>query len=510
MKHTGHLLKFAAVAAIVSATLGPSLAPRHSQAAAGWQGTITMWAQSYTPSNKPAVAGAPPPHHAFFTLAAQWEKLHPGVTIQFVTIPAASGAANQYTILRTLMAGNSAPDIFFFQPSQSVGEQDSWLASKLIIPLTSYLDKPDPYAPSFKTWGSIFLPPWSSYARATNGDYATVPVNTVAAGIYYNVTMMAKLGIHMPPATWAEFAADCAKIKAAGYGAFGTPNWAVPFWETNAFGPVFLQNDIKKFATLTYNQATYSPNGVNPEEWSRAFLKLGYKFSTDPGIVAMTAFLHNFVQTSFTTGWAGTSADTSFVQGREAFFFDGTWENPTLIADKLPFKYATFWFPPITKVTSPLAATGAAATPAGVGGFGGVSYAVNGNDATSAKLPLIIDWLQYITAPKQDGVLVNDEPDFLPADHGVSGNASIANMFAPVASSLANSQGNPPIDMFDWFTPADTTAMARIFNLYLLGSMSQSSFLSQADALALHSAKALVAANDKTKNKNGTWDLSKW
>ncbi|WP_051838635.1 ABC transporter substrate-binding protein [Streptomyces sp. NRRL WC-3742] len=69
-------------------------------------------------------------------------------------------------------------------------------------------------------------------AGAINGKSYQLPWNTQAIPqVYYNKDDFAKAGIANPPTTWAEFLADCAKLKAAGItpieiGGGGTDTWA--------------------------------------------------------------------------------------------------------------------------------------------------------------------------------------------------------------------------------------------------------------------------------------------
>jgi multiple sugar transport system substrate-binding protein len=48
-----------------------------------------------------------------------------------------------------------------------------------------------------------------------------LPIRASARAMYYNVELLAKVGITTPPATWEELQADAEKLKAAGIAAFG-------------------------------------------------------------------------------------------------------------------------------------------------------------------------------------------------------------------------------------------------------------------------------------------------
>ena len=59
-----------------------------TRTSAGFHGTITMWAQAYTPTKSMKISSTnPTPRRALLILAGTWEKMHPGVHIKFVQGP---------------------------------------------------------------------------------------------------------------------------------------------------------------------------------------------------------------------------------------------------------------------------------------------------------------------------------------------------------------------------------------------------------------------------------------
>lgn len=67
--------------ALLAAASGSGVSRGAQDAASGWQGTITFYAQSYTPNSQ--LEGAVP-LTAFQQVADEYQQSHPGVTIQFV------------------------------------------------------------------------------------------------------------------------------------------------------------------------------------------------------------------------------------------------------------------------------------------------------------------------------------------------------------------------------------------------------------------------------------------
>ncbi len=502
-------------ASLTSLTLSAPTGVRAAPSRVGYQGTITMFAQGYNPpSATHAVSGQTVVNHnALSKLAATWEKSHPGVTIKFVDLTATGGTNDAYyTALRTRLTGGTAPDLFWMQ--SDVQASDPYLRSGLILDLTPYLNGPNKYIPGNRRWNDAFQPPWQTYGRNTSDRYATVPQDIVSTGVYYNKAITDKLHLRMPPASWAEFLQDQQTIKNAGYLAMYGPSYCLVkcHWYWTAIGSQFMLGEQAALASLTYHP-DYVPGVVTAEDWARAVTKKHYLLSTDPGFIAATRNLKEWSQ-SWAPGWASdTTGDTKgqqlFASGRLAFFWDGTWLLPTLNQLKLPFSFGSFWYPPVTRATSPQAPA-RPQTPPGVGCICGVSYAAPASLAHSPKLPLVLDWLQYITAPKNDATIVNEHPASLPVTKGADGAPAIASLFKGEAVTAKYGGQFPISPPFQALAPDDTDAWYRDTVLYLQGATSERDYLVQLDDLMTHSAHELIAQNDKTKSASGTWDLTKW
>jgi len=518
MKLSRRLSAMMAASLVAISLAVPAAAPgvvRAARTHAGYQGTITMYAQGYNP---PSATHTTPGqtvvnHNALSTLAMAWEKNHPGVTIKFVDLTAVGGTNDAYfTALRTRLTGGTAPDLFWMQ--SDIQTFDPYLRSGLILDLTPYLNGPNKYIPGNRRWNDAFQSPWQTYGRNASGQYATVPQNIVSTGVYYNKAITDKLHLRMPPASWAEFLQDQQKVKDAGYLAmYGYTGCLVKcHWYWTAIGSQFMLGEQSRLASLTYHP-DYVPGVVTAEDWARAVTKLHYLLSKDPGFIAA---IRNFKTWShyFAPGWASdTTGDTKgqqlFASGRLAFFWDGTWLLPSLKQLKLPFPFGSFWYPPVTRATSPLAPA-QALTPFGVGCICGISYAAPASLAHSPKLPLVLDWLQYITTPANDATVVNEHPDSLPVVRGAAGAPAIASLFTGEAVTAKYGGQFPISPPFQALAPDDTDAWYRDTVLYLQGATSEPDYLAQLDGLMAHSANELIAQNDKAKTKAGTWDLTRW
>ncbi len=329
----------------------------------------------------------------------------------------------------------------------------------------------------------------------------------VTTGVYYNKVITQKVGLRLPPRTWAEFMSDLQRVKSAGYLAFGgdagmTSSW----WPYGMFVPQFLTQDVKKYATLTY-QPDYIPGVMTTEDWARAVIKLGYRPSEDPGMQEAFRAWKDWAQ-YWNPGWASANQGNPvslFENGKLAFLWEGSWEVPVFKAANLGFSYGSFWYPPVTRATS-TAAPNPPVTPTGVGGYC-CGFALPSALRSSPKLPLVVDFLRFITTPRNDAAIVDEHPTDVPAIRGAEGDPAISSLFVG-ETTKARTRGQLPIYAGGPITDVPTQIADE--QQYLLGAITEREFLTRLDDLFVAGAKAAVAQNDKTKSKTGTWALSKW
>lgn len=213
-------------------------------------------------------------------------------------------------------------------------------------------------------------------------------------------------------------------------------------------------------------------------------------------------------------GWASDqSGDTKAMQlfqsGKLAFMWEGSWVVPQLKALNLPFKYASFTLPPVTSATSKLVTT--PTSPMAAGGYGAHNYMVTYKDSQDpTKMAAIVDYLQYITTPTNDATIVNESPQFIPSVAGAKGDPAIASLFKSFAGQ-GKYAGQTPVSAYEcMWTPDGWDQFNRALTSYMQGAESQASLLATADSLDVSGAQKFIAANDMSKVKGGTWDLTKW
>lgn len=124
-----------------------------------YKGNIIFFAQAYTPVTPTPTQ--PHPLAYLNRIIAQYEQLHPGITIQLV--PPAQVTGNYVTWLRTQIAGAQAPDIFWAQWSTV----DSDLPHSTVLALDPWMANPDPYVASAAS-SSTTRPLRAAFSAATS------------------------------------------------------------------------------------------------------------------------------------------------------------------------------------------------------------------------------------------------------------------------------------------------------------------------------------------------------
>lgn len=145
------------------------------------------------------------------TVAREFEKTHPKVTVQYTPIPGGYlDIVNKMSLL--FRTPSTAPDVAEL-PAGQLGE---WASSGYLLPVNKYL-------PSATYWNDI--PKTVQNETLIGGKYYGVNHGENTNGLWYNMPMFRKAGLPVPwhPKTWADVIAAAAQIKAKVPGV--TPLW---------------------------------------------------------------------------------------------------------------------------------------------------------------------------------------------------------------------------------------------------------------------------------------------
>ena len=186
-----------------------------------------------------------------------------------VTLESRPGGTEGDNLVKTRLATGSMDDLFQYNAGSLMNNLNP---TKNLIPLDdqSYVkDYSDPFKVSVtsSTDGKIYGAPWGA------GN---------AGGIMYNIKVYKELGLSVPK-TWAEFMANCAKIKAAGKTAviqsYGT-TWTSQLFVLADFGNVNVA-DPTWAPSYTANKAKYvDPPAIEGFQHVEDTYKAGY-FNSD-------------------------------------------------------------------------------------------------------------------------------------------------------------------------------------------------------------------------------------
>jgi ABC-type glycerol-3-phosphate transport system substrate-binding protein len=232
MMHTRsrRLLAAAAVLASISGTLLPA------RAAVSHAGvTITVW-HEYSKGNLAA----------FNHLIAAFEAANPSITVQ----QAASVNYNAlFQKLQSAIFAGNPPTL-----AQAYEDQVEQFDTKnhAVVDLTPVIKGPQGL--STADIQDFYTSMWAD--GMLDGKRLMMPFSKSDIVLYYNPALLAKYGITAPPATWSQFAADCAKVTQISNGRAG--QWCMTYqvdestwyaWEHEWGNPVLNAKHQPTFAT---------------------------------------------------------------------------------------------------------------------------------------------------------------------------------------------------------------------------------------------------------------------
>lgn len=432
-----------------------------------WKGTITFYAQSYTPAQpgKKYPKGSTQLHE-FQILANQFEHLYPGIHIRFIRGNFQS--TNQQVV--TKAAAGTMYDIYWNQ----VLAFNTEFPKGIVYNLAPYFQKPNPYIPGNKRWIDVMNPNLTAVTRAADGQIYEVNGDYLGVEFFYNKTLFKKAGITGPPKTWAALMGDVKRLKAHGI----IPGASIPtydWWVWACLGNYLGLPTLKEISSFSKqpgvteydNAIAYAKGILNPAKNPRIMAwwpvaKQLYKYF-DPNV---TVIPWNAVPTGAATD------QTLFAAGKVAMVFEGTWLPNTVKASnngKTPFPIGSFPFPSL-KGTSKYATSYNTAGDIG-GPQAAYQFAISTPRADQSmsqpgKFQAVLDWLRFIATPQHDQAVVNELGSFAPTFKGTTP--------VPALKSVQSDFNRPwyQEDAGLFWTVAGYTTIRNIFQEYVSGHLS--------------------------------------
>ncbi len=265
--------------ALVAAATGAAARARSEKTV-----TVTFW-------NAYSTGGAEVQHINKVIIPA-FEKSHPGIKVQDVTIP----YDDLHQKLVTAVAGGQLPDL--------VRSDIIWVPELANLGVLDPLDKD---MPDFKSYASkVFNGPLQT--NYWKGHYYGLPLDTNTRIFVYNPKVLSAIGASGPPQTFAQLQSMSAQAKAKGvqlYAESGLGGWNVLPWIWSAGGSL---------TNSTYTKATGYLNGPKSVAGIQMLYNL-YKAGEMPGIIVNSN--------------AGAGTYDGMAQGKYAGTLDGPWAFST-------------------------------------------------------------------------------------------------------------------------------------------------------------------------------------
>ena len=436
-----------------------------------WKGTITMFAQSYTPiapgvklpKNSPRLT-------ALETLARQFGRLYPGIHIHFVN-PTFQDTNQQ---VETKAAGGTMYDVYFNQ-------YENWntvFPQGIVYNLAPYFRQPDPYIAGNKHWASVMNPKIVAETRAPGGQIYEINGDYLGIQFFYNKTLFHRAGIAGPPKTWAALLADAKKLKAHHI----MPGADVPtydWWVRDFLGNYLGLPTMRKIAGFSRQP------GISEYDDAIAYAKGILNPAKNPRIMAwwpVVKQLYTYWNKNATViPWNNqpTGAQTGqvlFAAGKVAMVFGGTWVPNTVKFSGGKFPIGSFPMPVLSR-TSKFATGYNSAGDAG-GPQAAFQYAISTPKADTSmgqpgKFQAVLDWLRFIATPKHDQMIVNQLGSFVPTFKGTQPTPALTSVKAQLSRPWYQCDGG------QFLTSAEYTTIRNIFQEYVGGHLSLSAAKTQ-------------------------------
>ncbi|MHB1356023.1 MAG: ABC transporter substrate-binding protein [Anaerolineae bacterium] len=491
---------------------------------AGFQGEIEFYAQAYTPTSTLANPDPKAPkREAMAVLAKEWMDLHPGVKFTFHQ-GAPSGQNYTGGWLNTQLIGGTGPDMFWIW----LGSLNQFADEGKVVPINDYLELPNKYTPEDKTpWKNTFKSPFQT-SFSPKGQWGGVPLDLVSTGVYVNVDMFKSVGIDLAkeivpelgsPKDWATMISWCKKFKEAGFFAFSMSGYILEWWLQGVLGDQLFWNLTPEFDKLNYYEnrpMAFQKDMISQEEIVMQYMCNNWKAFDEP---ATRTMFEIFKDLSLYMPEGFVAADTMwsaawdlYLQNKLAMFWDGSWRVGSIMQDdRRKFEFSSFWLPPLTKETTPLAKD-PPLLPIGVGGYGSLSYGIHRKCISKGNVDECVDWLMFITTPKNDEMIVNEIPSFIPSNKKAKSLPEVENLFVGETRLVAGA-GHPwpaPMGWFSGYESKFTDTFKRELTLYLLDEQDMDTFMANLEAGAQESVPALIRGAAIQYSKDGNWDLTQW
>lgn len=456
-----------------------------------WKGTITMYAQTYTPS-VPGVKLAPgsPKLSAFENVAKAFEKLYPGIHIRFINPPAMS--SNDIQAVEVDAAGGRLPDVLW---GQYIDFNTVW-PKGIVANLDPYFNQPDPYIPGNKLWKNVMNKRVLAQTVAPSGAHYIVDGDWVGTAFYYNKSLFHQAGISSPPKSWAQIIADAKILKSHHI----TPGADIPYYSW--WSRLFLGNDLGARTVAELEHYSKSKDAVTALGEVIGYKKGIFNPSTNPRIMAwwpLVRQLYRYWNVDVTdipvlNQPSGVqNGQKLFAAGKVAMVYQGSWMPNEAKVAGAKFAIGSFQFP-AGSLSKAFKYGTSINSSADVGGpSAAFQYAIATQRAdhsmSPAKFQAVLDWVRFFSTPTMDQKIVNQLGEFVPTFKGAKALKEERGAALPKGAKYASIFG---------FSDLSAEAHTRIFDLfqeYVSGHLSFAAAKQQYDAVVQQAVQQYIVTN---------------
>lgn len=411
------------------------------------------------------------------------------------------------------LSTQTGPDIIY-QTGTTIAED---LGNDYYVDMTDHLTKPNPYIAGNQKWSDVYDAQELDASRAPDGNFYSIGIDRNVAGIAFNKNILTAAGVDFDINTYGDFIQALRKVEeySDANGLDIMPYLAIDDWynivlEGNLYGSTIGDIDVIR------------PNGVvDTEELARASTKGIYRILNGNNMDSRFQAYLELMQTVgdfFPANVEGYTVINEFIKGNVAFistlgrdiirayrdttrqstFEMGVTGYPYLVNEDIK-TYTSFKNDEVTIDERGIRR--------GISGIG-TGWWITNSAMKKGTVDACVDFLQFITAPQNNGRMVNDLGFTLPLD--LTTNSDVNELYQPLVDQynsdiekdyfvwhVFNSWGISGFNYWSKFT-------VEYKNLYKGQSLQATA--SSLNAVFLSSIATLIDDN----STSGAWDVDNW
>ena len=341
-------------------------------------------------------------------IARAWEAEHPNRSIKYQVLSLLNVDSGEGEALKAQLLGGIAPEIIH------LNAEVAWpdVGKGWFVALDDYLSRPNRYVAGNRRWMDIFLNQAMVNAkRAPDGKLYCLPIDIIETGIYYNKDLLAEHGVTHMPETWVEMEAMFDKLRAADIIPLAVSGPLGADWGQDIIFEMVYHDIMPKLDLVPSRPgaADYLRHYLEPPEIGFLFSK-GFFTRRDPRWRETYRLLERW-RRYWPRELKNGDFRRLFVNRRVAMMWESSVSCRRMIHDPLiDFEWGVFYVPALTSASS----RWGVGTPATVIGGAAVQLHVTHSAVSNGNLDDCIDFLMYLTAPRNAERLINEAGVFIP------------------------------------------------------------------------------------------------